>query len=104
MWTRSNPVACRGSCAVALPATRRGAAEGSFEMRGRRGFAAPIAVAGVLDVMLTGCGGAKGGSSSATPGAFDGKGAFTFATGQDTSGSLPSAVAKRESAPTQRQR
>jgi len=63
-------------------------------MRGRRGFAAPIAVAGVLTVLLAGCGGSKSGGSSATPGAFDGKGAFTFATGKDTSGYLPSAVEK----------
>jgi len=63
-------------------------------MRGRRGFAAPIAVAGVLTVLLAGCGGSKGGSSSATPGAFDGKGAIAFATGKDTSGYLPSAIAK----------
>jgi multiple sugar transport system substrate-binding protein len=78
----------------ALPATQRSAAEGSFEMRGRRGFAAPIAVAGVLTVVLTGCGGSKGGSSSTAPGTFDGKGAITLATGKDTSGYLQSALDK----------
>ncbi|MDQ1744353.1 MAG: trehalose/maltose transport system substrate-binding protein [Pseudonocardiales bacterium] len=60
-------------------------------MRRRRGYAAPIAIAGALVVVLAGCGGTKTAAPPAA-GTFDGKGPITFALGKDTSGFVPSAV------------
>jgi len=53
---------------------------------------ASVAVVGALAVVLAGCGGGSKSATSSQPGAFDGKGPITFATGKDTSGYLQTAL------------
>jgi multiple sugar transport system substrate-binding protein len=64
-------------------------------MRGRLGSRS-IAVIGTfaLVVGVAGCGDDGGGGTQAQPGAFEGKGPITWATGKDTSGYIKSALDK----------